>query len=104
MPKKYHPFRAIFSGDMKDFLQGVDLNKIPLEFVTKVIVNFSDGKSFSFKPSDIEYETEAEFLSKLGDRLRRLKNEINFVDFYIDSSKLKESVKAETRKLFDKIQ
>ena len=103
MPKKSHPFRAIFSGDMSDFLKGIDLNKVPLEFVVKVVVNCSNGDAFTIKPDAVEYDSDDEFLEKLGDKLRRLKKDINFVDFYIDSSKLKESMRKETRKLFDKI-
>ena len=103
MPKRMAPFRAIFSGDMKDFLKGIDLNKVPLEFVTKISVNFSSGNSFTFKPDMIDYKTEEEFLEKLGIKLRKLKEEIKFVDFYIDSSKLKASVKQQTQELFEKI-
>ena len=87
------PFRAIFSGDMKDFLKGIDLNKVPLEFVTKISVNFSSGNSFTFKPDMFSYKTEEEFLEKLGMKLRKLKEEIKFVDFekntYIGNTKLK---------------
>ena len=97
------PFRAIFSGDMKEFLQGIDLDKVPLEFVVKVVVNLSSGNSFAFDPRHLDYVSDDDFLEKLNIKLDKMKDEINFVDFYVDSSKLKESVKEQTKQLFQKL-
>lgn len=104
MPKlKGHPVRAIFSGDMKDYLKGIELNKVPLEFVTKVSVNFVDGNSFTFEPSVIDYETNDEFIEKLAIKLKKFKTAIKCVDFYIDGTKLKTSINIDTDNLFKKV-
>lgn len=100
---KGHPVRAIFSGDMKDYLKGVELNKIPLEFVTKVTVNFVNGSNFTFNPDEIEYETNDEFIERLAIKLKKFKVTIKTVDFYIDSSKLKTSINIDTDNLFKKV-
>ena len=99
---KGRPFRAIFSGDMKEFLHGISLDKIPLEFVVKIIVNFANGNAFSFDPRLLQYKNDDEFLEQLNIKLDKMKEDINYVDFYVDSSKLKDSIEKETKKLFNK--
>lgn len=103
MPKKSHPVRAIFSGDMKNYLEGVELNKIPIEFVTKINVNFENGNIFTFGPEHIDYIDNDDFIEKLAIKLKRLKEDIKCVDFYIDSIKLKASINAEANNLFKKV-
>jgi hypothetical protein len=100
---KGHPVRAIFSDDMKDYLKGIELNKIPLEFVTKITVNFVNGNSFTFEPDEIEYKTNDEFIERLAAKLKKFKVNIKTVDFYIDSSKLKTSINVDTDNLFKKV-
>ena len=104
MSKKHHPVRAIFSGDTKNYLEGVELNKIPIEFVTKINVNFENGNSFTFGPEQIDYKDNDDFIEKLSIKLKKLKENIKCVDFYIDGSKLKASINAEADNLFKKVQ
>lgn len=100
---KGHQVRAIFSGDMKDYLQGIELNKIPLEFVIKVSVNFIDGNSFEFTPDQIPYKSNDDFIEKLAVKLKNFKTAIKCVDFYLDGNKLKTSINIDTDNLFKKV-
>ena len=80
-----------------EILQQIDLDYIPLEYMSSVVVTFTDGKEWEIevkqsKDNDLDVETV------LDDFFTEYENTIDTVDFRLDLKKLKKDVAKRTHR------
>lgn len=89
-PKKY-------SDDYWDnILKEIDMNYIPLEYMSAVVVTFLDGKEWEIEIQ--KNSTELDVEKTLDDFFQEYEDKIDTVDFRLDFKKLQRDVGKRTHK------
>lgn len=80
-----------------EILQQIDMDYIPLEYMSSVVVTFTDGKEWEIevKPSK---DNELDVETVLDDFFTEYEDTIDTVDFRLDLRKLKKDVAKRTHR------
>lgn len=81
----------------------VELNVLPIKYISAVLVNFKDGKTWEIKvTTKVKQEGWTKFQQSLSDLCKTYEGRIDHVDFKLDSLKVKKDVEKSTSQFLKK--
>lgn len=81
----------------------VHLNVIPLDYLQKVLVNFTDGKSWEIQiTADVRKRGWPALEEQLTELLQTYEDNIENVDFKLDTRRVRQDIEKSTQKFFRK--
>lgn len=81
----------------------IELNVLPLKYVTSVLITFKDGKKWEVKISAVaRRDGWRAFEQQLGELVKNYEENIDNVDFKLDTKRVKEDIEKGTAKFLKK--
>lgn len=81
----------------------VQLNVVPLRYLHTVLVNFKDGKTWEIKiTQQVRRDGWAAFEKNLSEMVRTYEENIDNIDFKLDTQKVRKDVERSTEKFLKK--
>ena len=81
----------------------IQLNVLPIKYLNAVMINFKDGKTWEVKISaEARKEGWSVFEKQLGELVKNYEDNIDNVDFKLDSVRVKKDIEKSTQQFFKK--
>jgi hypothetical protein len=81
----------------------IQLNVLPIKYLNAVLINFKDGKTWEVKISaEARKEGWSVFEKQLSELVKNYEDNIDNVDFKLDSVRVKKDIEKSTQQFFKK--
>jgi len=102
VPKHLHRLPQDVIDHWPEVLQDVDLEVIPIKYLHAVRVQFKEGKIWDIDLTDKDKKKPDEVEQSLQDLFTHYENDIEHIDFKLDTERIKTDIKKRTASFLKK--